>query len=275
MFRRFRYPFCMNRAPSPLESLGNAIAFVLVLGILAFGAYFVYGIITGENDVLSLGGTIEMRPTEVVVVTLPTLTPFAGTAIVTASSPTPLFQQPTAAPPTATITPRPTNTPLPTALPGTATTIASPTSSQPSPTSFPTVTAPPTETPVPTPIPATPTSPPPQFQFQIAGTGPDYSQGCGGYYIFGTVRDAAGNPLPGLRVRVVSEFGLEIPPATTKTDPPGGYDVLISQQRSLWYVQIVDPANTPLSPSVEVLNTGSFVDGSESCWHRVDFVRVN
>lgn len=260
----------MNRSPSPLESLGNALAFLLVFGILAFGGYFIYNIVFGEGDVISLGGTTTIRPTEEVAVSVPTLTPFVSGPVPTASSPTPLFQQPTAAPPTATNTPIPTNTPLPTSEPSPTVSPTSPlppTPSEPTPTSFPTSTVPPTEPPLPPPTAV------PQFAFRVASVGPDYSRGCPGYYIFGYVRDSGGNPLPGLRVRVVSEFGYEIPPATTKTDPPGWYDVLISQQRSRWYVSVVDAGNAPLSPAVEVLNTGNFVEGSESCWHQVDFVR--
>lgn len=266
----------MNRSstPSPIERMGNALAFLLVFGILAFGGYFIYNIIFGEGDFISLGGADVVRPTEVVVVELPTLTPFAGggNTVPPPSSPTALFQQPTAAPPTATNTPIPSNTPLPTSEPSPTVSPTSPippTPSEPSPTSFPTSTVPPTGTPLPPPTPV------PQFLFRVGSVGPDYSRGCPGYYVFGYVRDSGGNPLPGLRIRVVSEFGYEIPPATTKTDPPGGYDVLISQQRSLWYVTVVDAANTPLSPAVEVLNTGNFVEGSEACWHQVDFVRVN
>lgn len=272
----------MNRSSTPMETLGNALAFLLIFGILGFGAYFVYSIIFGEGDLISLGGTNVVRPTEIVVVVPPTLTPFAGGGtLAVPSSPTPLFQQPTAAPPTATATTPPTLTPLPTSestpvLPPTP--FVEPTSALP-PTPIvtatpiePSATPLPTETPLPTAIPPTAV---PQFAFRPAAAGPDYSRGCSGFYIFGYVRDASGNPLPGLRVRVVSEFGLEIPPATTKTDPPGWYDVLISQNRSLWYVSVVDASNNALSPSVEVLNTGAFVDGSESCWHLVDFVRTS
>lgn len=265
----------MNRSPSPLESLGNALAFLLVFSILGFGAYFIYNIIFGEGDVISLGGANVIRPTEEVVSLVPTLTPFVVGTLAPPSSPTPLFQQPTAAPPTATVTPLPTDTPFPTSEPSpsvSATPVLPPTPDGPTPTSFPTSTVPPTDTPVPT---APPPTAVPQFPFRVAAAGPDYSRGCTGFYVFGYVRDSGGSPLSGLRVRVVSEFGLEIPPATTKTDPPGWYDVLISQQRSRWYVSVVDAGNAPLSPAVEVLNTGNFVEGSEACWHQVDFVRVN
>ena len=81
--------------------------------------------------------------------------------------------------------------------------------------------------------------------------------------------------MPGYFVRAYNEYGHEIPPSTSKVDPPGAYDVPISGGQSLWYVLIVDAANNPLSPVIEIQNTGNFVEGSEGCWHQVDFVRVN
>ena len=71
----------MNRSPSPVERLGNALAFLLVFSILGFGAYFIYNIIFGSGDVISLGGTNLVRPTEIVVVELPTLTPSTTAAL--------------------------------------------------------------------------------------------------------------------------------------------------------------------------------------------------
>jgi hypothetical protein len=89
------------------------------------------------------------------------------------------------------------------------------------------------------------------------------------------VQDSAGNALSGVRVQAINEFELAIPAAVTKVDPPGGYDIPISSQAARWYVQVVDANNSPLSPTVEVTNTGNYVEGSEACWHQVDFVRVN
>jgi hypothetical protein len=113
------------------------------------------------------------------------------------------------------------------------------------------------------------------FFFQATAAGPDYERGCEGHYVFGYVRDAAGNPLPGLRVRATNPFGLETSPATTQQEPRGWYAIAIPAERSFWYVQVVDAGNSPLSPPVEVLNTGNFVVGSEACWHQVDFARTD
>lgn len=262
----------MNQTPS--ERIGNALAFGVVLLIILAGAWSVLNVLRGGSSVISFGGTEEVRPTQAVVVLQPTLTPFD--AIVLEPTNTPLiFEPPTPAAPTATSAPQ-----LETVLPPTAT--PSPTDTPPpSPTATetlpPTATAPPTETPTATPIPSptpVPPSPTPPYPFRIAAAGPDFGRGCSGHYIFGFVRDAFGNPLPGLRVRVYNEFGLDIPPATTKTDPPGWYDVLISEQRARWFVQVVDAGNNVLSPTAEVLNTGNYIEGVEACWHQVDFARV-
>jgi hypothetical protein len=78
-----------------------------------------------------------------------------------------------------------------------------------------------------------------------------------------------------MRVRAYNQAGYELAPATTKSDPPGWYDIPISAEPTTWYVQVVDAGNAPLSPSVSVVHTGNYVPGSEACWHQVDFTRSN
>lgn len=251
----------MNRSPSFFDRAGTILAFTLVLVILAFGASSMVNILRGDWTLISFGGSEEVRPTAVLVLRQPTLTPFDGIVVPPTATEMPQF------PPLAEESSTPsTPTPEPTLAPS-ATVTLTPTLTA-TETPIPTETPLPTETPTETPIPPTAT---PSFLFRPTFVAPAYSRGCDGFYIFGYVRDGAGNPLPGLRIRVVSEFGTEIPPATSKVDPPGWYDVLISPQRALWYVQIVDASNAPLSPTVEILNTGAFVDGREACWHQVDF----
>lgn len=121
---------------------------------------------------------------------------------------------------------------------------------------------------VPTDAPATP-----PVSFQGTFIGPDFSQGCPGYYIMGYVYDQNGNPLPGIQVRVYNEFQ-QITPATTKEEPVGWYDIVISEVEATWFVEVIDSNGTPLSAPVEVYNTGNYVEGSEGCRHRVDFKRV-
>lgn len=273
----------MNRAPSCLERLGNALAFGLVLVIIVAGGVAVYRTVQPDQSLLSFGGSEQVRPTAIVLAAQqPTLTPFEGMRTEPTPSPTTSPDASTPVPPTETptveATASPTSTETPTATPTeTATPSPSPTATftaipsatatpEPSATPFP------TETPLPTTVPPTAI---PAFLFRVAAAGPDYGRGCEGYYLFGYVRDAAGNPLPGLRIRATNQYGFEAAPATTKQEPRGGYDIPISAERAFWYVQVVDAANDPLSPPVEVLNTGNFVAGSEGCWHQVDFVRVN
>ncbi len=283
----------MNRTPTVWERLGNLLAFGGVLAILMAGCYAVYGIAVGERTPFSLGGAEEVRPTVELVVAPPTLTPLGGVAVAESTA-TLLFQPPTPAPPTETLVPvleatlpisataePPPDTPTVAPLPPSATLVPTPTSFPTSTSVPPTATVVPTSTPLPTIPPPPPTITPipvtatPAFLFRVAAAGPDYSRGCTGPYIFGYLRDAVGNPLPGLRVRATNQFGAELPPSTSKTEPPGWYDIVISAERAVWYVQVVDAANDPLSPIVEVLNTGNFVQGSEACWHQVDFTRNN
>lgn len=270
--------FTMNTNPTLLERLGNAMAFGLVLTILSVGAFSIYGIVRGEQELFSLGSPQEVRPTaRVVVARPPTLTPIEGVSFVVVPPTSTVIAEPSPpAEPSATSEPQITESPSPTAT-ETVTPEPSPSPTDvpteaPTATPPPTATFPPTETPVPTAVPPTAT---PTFPFQVVAAGPDYSRGCTGHYIFGFVRDRTGAPIPGLRVRVYNEFGLEIPAATTKEEPRGWYDVLISGERARWYVQVVDGANNPMSPAFEVLNTGNFIDGVEACWHQVDFGRTS
>jgi hypothetical protein len=129
----------------------------------------------------------------------------------------------------------------------------------------------PTWTGFPTTIPSTPT---PAFDYRISLTTSDYSRGCQqGFYIFGYIRDSAGNPIAGELVQATNEYGHRIPAAASKADPPGWYDIVISADRSHWFVQMVDEGGNILSTTAQILNTGRFVDGSEACWHQVDFVK--
>ena len=263
----------MNRAPSCLERLGNALAFGLILAIIALGGYAIYRIIQPDQSLLSFGGSEEVRSTPVTIAHQPTLTPFEGMSIEPVHSPITATQGPPVPPtatPESTASPTPTETSTPTETP-TPTLTASPIPSE-TPTPEPTATPLPTETPLPSPVPPTPT---PAYLFFASAAGPDYERGCADYHIFGYVRDAAGNPLPELRVRAYNEYGYESAPATTQQEPPGWYDILIAAERARWYVQVVDAGNYALSPPVEVLNTGNFVAGSEACWHQVDFARAN
>ncbi|HBY98352.1 MAG: hypothetical protein M5U01_13565 [Ardenticatenaceae bacterium] len=243
-----------------MGSRGTALAFLLILVIVCGGAYWAYQAVQGGGSLVSFGGTEVLRPTAIVVATgLPTVTPLAAIP-----SETPRFVPPTPAllpPMSPTATPLPpiavaTQPPAPTAV-----ALSTPTAP---PDVTPTV--PPTETAVPTATPA--------FPFQLALQRPDFDRGCNGHYIYGYIRDSAGNLLPGVLVHVWDQYGNDLGVASSKEAPDlGYYNFPISPVRDTWTVQIVDPSGAALSPPVQVLNTGGFVVGQEACWHQVDWVR--
>ncbi|HYO24595.1 MAG TPA: hypothetical protein VEQ85_06555 [Lacipirellulaceae bacterium] len=301
----------LPREEARVESRGTAVVFFLVLGIVCTGAYWAYDALRGGGQLLSFGGTEEIHPVLSATPTAtesPTVTPLPASAIptprfdpptpaiVTPEPPTPTSLPPigvatqpplptlppdsTAAPsatPTPTFTPEPTRTPTPSASPTpspsptptrTLTPSATPT---PSTTPTPSATPLPTATPTPTPIPPSPT---PVFPFQLAQQRPDFERGCSGHYIFGYVRDAAGTPLAGVLIHAYDQYGNDLGFVATKEAPDlGYYNFPISSARDVWTVEVVSAGGAPLSPPVQVLNTGAFIPGQEACWHQVDWVR--
>lgn len=245
------------------EGRATAVAFFLILLITCVGAYWVVQTVRTSGSLFSFG-TEVITPTPLTVAE-PTFTPLAQIM----PSPTPIFDAPTPAPATPTATQQPViaATIPPTQQPAERTaTSAADATEQAQPTESPT----PADTPTPAP------SPTPAYLFQVAEQAPDFSQGCNGHYIFGQVNDANGNPLPGVLVHVYDYYGNDFGAKPTKSAPgdEGKYDVPISAERDTWVVEIVDDAGNQLSPQVEVLNTGQFVEGEEACWHRVDFRRT-
>ncbi len=112
------------------------------------------------------------------------------------------------------------------------------------------------------------------FSFVVSGTpAADFSRGCSGHYIFGEVRNAAGEGLPGVQIRAVDQWGNVF--TNTSKDPPdqGKYDIPINALATTYQVAVVGEGNTQLSAAVTVTDTGRFVNGSEGCWHRVDWVK--
>lgn len=239
------------------EGHGTAVVFFLVLLITCAGAYWVVQTVRTSGGLFSFGGTEVITPTPLAVVPA-TFTPLSQsaplpTAVFDAPTPAPASPTPTQQPPIAATVP-PTRPPVD--LTATVATQDTP-NLTPSPTSTPS---------------ATPT---PAFPFTVVRKEPDFSKGCNGYYIFGTVYDENGNPLPNVLVNVFDYYGNDFPDKPTKSAPgdEGKYDFPISAERDTWVVEIVDDAGNQLSPRVEVLNTGNFIEGQEACWHRVDFQR--
>jgi len=125
-----------------------------------------------------------------------------------------------------------------------------------------------------TPRPATPAvkpptaAPAPAFQFRVLSSRPEPSRNscC---YIFGTVRDANGNPLEGVRIQASNQWNT-LPPATTKGGGEAGlYDITIGRDKVTWYVILVDAAGNQIS-SQAVVNFDTGVAG----WYLVDWQRT-
>jgi hypothetical protein len=86
-------------------------------------------------------------------------------------------------------------------------------------------------------------------------------------YIVGRVLDAAGNPLPEVRLVCYNEWH-RYPVVASKGG--GEYDFPIIQAQTTWSVVVLDDADQPISPEVAVP-----FDLNVSCRYLVDWQRVN
>jgi hypothetical protein len=183
----------------------------------------------------------------------------------------------TAAPPAPS--PSPTIFLLPTPEPGitaTLTAVAVPAVTEPAPPAESTEAPPPTptespaEVPTDTPAPIQPPTPAPQpaYQFRLAGPAfpdPNFPNCC---YIFGTVRDAAGNGLEGVRVQASNEWN-SLPPAVTKSGAEAGkYDITIGNDPVTWYLKVVDANGNQISTQVQVQFDPALANGYRVDWQR-------
>ena len=227
-----------------------AIAFLAILVVFCVGAYF------GVSAFLSLGDKLTpfLRRD-------PTPSPIA---IVQPTSDSEATGEATAAPistPTAPSirTPEP---PSPTPIPPTSTP-APPTAT---PLVWPTATS--TEAPS-----ATATTP---SLFLFEPTGPvrhDTEQACTANYIRGSVVDADGKPLEGVKLRAYDQWGNETSATSKGGTDKGQYDIVIGGGADIWWVLAVDGAGNPLSPEVEVPHRQEGPD-QDACWHWVDWRRT-
>ncbi|GAB4513281.1 MAG: hypothetical protein Kow0047_24850 [Anaerolineae bacterium] len=113
----------------------------------------------------------------------------------------------------------------------------------------------PTRPPSPTPTPTTPPpTPTPAFEFIPAGPVRHTTEGCAGQAIRGTIYDAAGNPLPGVRVWLYDQWANESH-ATSKAGATdlGQYDFpIFINAPAMFYVTILGADGAPVSPTIEV-----------------------
>jgi hypothetical protein len=233
---------------------GYAFSFLIVLLVIILGLYVAFTGFMSSRDALraqsvssSTAAVVEMTS----VLTLPAPTP-ADTAIVI---PTPLLGI------TATLT----------AMAPTAETESQPTAEAPAPTELPPILPAPTQpadnSPTPPPQPPTPVSVP-AYQFRLAGppTGdPDYQICC---YIFGTVRDAAGNGLEGVQIKAFNEWNT-LPPSPTKGGGEAGqYNIPIGRDVVTWYIMIVDAGGNQISSQVQIQFDPNRANGYRVDWQR-------
>jgi len=229
---------------------GYAVGFLIVLLVVVLGLYVAITGFMSSREALS--------------------TQAAAAASTQAALPS---RTPTRVVPTPTDTAVVIPTPV-TGLTVTMTVMASAGATEP-PASTETPPAPPTEAPAvwPTDTPAAAVQPPtpvpaPAYQFRLAGPpSPDPSYGicC---YVYGTVKDAAGNGLEGIQVQAFNEW-TTLPPALTKGGGElGKYAIPIGREQVTWYVMIVDQAGNQISSQVQLPWNPDEANGFRIDWQR-------
>ena len=233
---------------------GYAFGFLIVLLVLVLGFYVAYTGFTSSREAL------RAQPTAP-----------AATQVGQASP------QPTTPTATETSTPFVIPTPIPgvtltlTAAVPTATSEAGAPPPTAAPATQPPATQPPTEPPLPTALPtqAPPTPAPPQnFQFRLESPpAPDTSfPNC--CYLYGTVRDAGGVPLEGVRVQAFNEWN-QLPAAVTKGGGEAGqYNIPIGSDAVTWNLVIVDATGNRISTQVPVQFDPAIANGYRINWQR-------
>jgi hypothetical protein len=232
-------------------SKGYAFGFLIVLLVLVLGFYVAFTGFMSSRDAL------RAQPTSPSVTNAVQVT-----------------RAPTSPAPTATATLIIIPTPV-SGITATLTAVVSTGSTEPPPApTSPPAENPPTQPPVedtdtPSPVVQPPTATPaPLYQFRLAGppsSDPNYPSCC---YLFGTVRDAAGNGLEGVQVQAFNEWNT-LPPATTKGGGEAGqYNIPIGQDAVTWNLVILDAAGNRISTQVPVQFDGNVTNGYRVDWQR-------
>ncbi len=225
-----------------MRQRGYAIAFVLVLLAAVAGA-FLGGRFLLRSLRQEFGAGQTWTPPEL------TVTPLPGQL---ALSPTP------AAPglrPTASRSPVPPRQPGPTppaVVAPTPQATLTPPGLTPTPAVMPTVT-----------VTATSVS---AFDFVLTRPVRHSTGDCPGSYVLGQVTDNAGNPLPGVRLWLVDEYGNQVA-TTTKTaaTDAGRYDFPLFGPPRRFYLTVVDASDHPISPRIEILHGGVGPNAQATC----------
>lgn len=233
---------------------GYAFGFLIVVLVVVLGLYVAFTGFTSSREALR-AQPASPSSTEAVQATRP----------------------PTSSPPTAT-TAATIVAIIPTPIPGLTATLAAmvPTEAvaSPAPTkpSLPTATNPPSTQPTIAPTPAaqppTPVSAP-AYQFRVAGPpapDPNYPGCC---YIYGTIRDAAGNGLEGVQVQISNEWNPPVLVVSKGGVDLGNYDIPIGRDLITWYIILVDAAGSQISTQVQIQ-----FDPNAGNAYRVDWQRT-
>jgi hypothetical protein len=216
---------------------GYAFGFLIVLLVLILGCYVAYTGFASNLDALRAEPTRPSSSTEVAAeITFAPATPvLTATAVITSAIPTPIA----AITVTLTAVGPPEGTEV---LTATTPPQAAPTEAQPSE---------PAETATPEPQPPTPV-PVPAYEFRLAGPPALDSSFPNCCYLFGTVRDAAGTGLEGVRVVAFNEW-VALDPAVTKGGAEAGrYDIPIGYDAVTWDLILVDAAGIQISTKVSL-----------------------
>lgn len=108
------------------------------------------------------------------------------------------------------------------------------------------------------------------LQFGLSGAVQATTEGCPASGIFGSVRDAAGNPLPHVRLWRYDQFGNEDLLETGSGDADRGqYQFLFEDTPNVQYVQVIDASGVLISPVVEVQHRQG--DAPDALCHQVDW----
>lgn len=110
------------------------------------------------------------------------------------------------------------------------------------------------------------------YQYHLAHVVRYTSGDCPGTYALGIVTDRNGNPLPGIKLSLVDEYG-NASTAVTKPGPgdTGHYDFPMGGPPRRFYMSVVDQAGNALSPRVEILHDLTPEQGKSCRW--VDWQR--
>lgn len=128
-------------------------------------------------------------------------------------------------------------------------------------TIFPDVRGTPIAIPTGTPRPAGPAS---GFAYQPGVVTENLGNGCFGRYILGTVFNGDGAPVPGVTLLLVDQYGNRVS-AVSKDNPPGAFDLPISQGSQTYQLTVV-AGDEVLSPPVTIFQSEAALTSQVACY---------